>query len=93
MNRREFVKMAPAFPAAAITATMTLNEQGKEPIDLDLSVLTLESGDTIVLKCADYLTQEAADRIKSYFEYTFEERGIKAMVLDKGMSIEGVLRA
>jgi hypothetical protein len=92
MNRRDFVKMAPAFPAAAVTATLTLRENGKDPVELDVSVLKLQRGDTVVLRCHERVTKEMADRIKGDFSSTFEDMGVKAMVLDKTVSIEGVLR-
>lgn len=54
MNRREFVSLAPAFPVAAVTASLTLREDGHEPVELGVQVLKLQPGDTLVLQCAGW---------------------------------------
>ena len=92
MNRREFVALTPAFPAATVTASLTLREDGKEPIELDVSVLKCQPGDTLVLRHQGHISMETAERIKRYIEDGFDGR-VKAMVLDGGLSLDGVLRA
>jgi len=92
MKRRDFVKLAPAFPVAAVTASLTLRETGKEPVELDVSVLKCQPGDTLVLTAPDNISEDTAARIKAWIEHTFENR-IKAMVLGDGLTIEGVIRA
>jgi hypothetical protein len=90
MNRREFVAMAPAFPIATVTASLTLKEEGKAPVDLDVSVLKVQPGDTLVLRSTVLLTMAQKDYIKAQVETLFS--GVKAMVLDRDLQIEGVLR-
>jgi hypothetical protein len=90
MNRREFVALAPAFPVGAVTATLTVKEADKSPVDLDVSVLKLQPGDTLVLTAPGYITQEAAERIKRYTEERFP--GVNAIVLGDGLKVDGVLR-
>lgn len=91
MNRRDFIAMAPAFPAATIAATLTLREDGKEPVDLDVSVLKVEPGDIVVLKATQYISQEGAEYVKAYLEDRVFP-GCKALVLTGGLSVQGVLR-
>jgi hypothetical protein len=69
-----------------------MRKSGKDPVELDVSVLKFQRGDTVVLRCHEHVTKEMADRIKGDFSSTFEDMGVKAMVLDKTVSIEGVLR-
>lgn len=90
MNRREFVAMTPAFPVAAMTASLTLREEGKEPVELDVSVLKVKPGDTLVLRCHQHVPMEGLERIKHLVESRFP--GLKALVLDKDLAIDGVLR-
>ena len=90
MNRRDFVKLSPAFPAAAVTATLTLKEDGKRPINLDVSVLKLERGDTLVLSCDGDMSMNTADRIRFEVEHLLP--GIKALIVADGLNVEGVLR-
>lgn len=90
MNRREFVAMAPAFPVAAVTATLTLKEDGKDPVELDVSVLKVQRGDILVLRFNGRVSHEQAERIKRLVESQFN--GLKAMVFDKDLELEGVLR-
>lgn len=91
MNRREFVKLGPAFPAAAVTATLTLKEDGKPPIEgLDVSVLKWQPGDTLIIQCSAHLSMETAERIKRHVEGVLP--GATVMVFDAGLTLEGVLR-
>lgn len=90
MERRNFLKMAPAFPAAAVSASIVLHQDGLEDTDLDVSVLKLERGDTLVLSTDRAISEDVAKRIRDYMEDKFP--GIKAMVLGDGLSIDGVLR-
>lgn len=90
MDRRLFIKMSPAFPAAAVAATLTITEDGKPPIDLDVRVLKLQQGDTVVLSSPRLLRVEECHMIRRYWEDNHE--GIKAMVLVDGMKVDGVLR-
>ena len=91
MNRREFVKLAPAFPAAAVSATLVVREEGKEPINCDVSVLKCQPGDTLVLKCGGLITADRAVRMTASIENLFDNR-VRVMILDSSMSLEGVLR-
>lgn len=91
MNGREFVKLAPAFPAAAVTASLTLREEGKESVELDVSVLKCQPGDTLVLRSTGRLHMEDCERIQQHFEHIFP--GLKAIVLKDGMTLDGVIRA
>lgn len=91
MNRREFVKLGPAFPAAAVTATLTLKEEGMPAVEgLDVSVLRLKAGDYVVLRCDGHITQDAAARIKAAWADAVP--GTAAIVLDAGIRVDGVLR-
>lgn len=90
MDRREFIAMSPAFPLAATTATLTVKAEGREPVDLDVSVLRLQPGDTIVMSAPDHIRLETADRIRCLVEAKFP--GVQAMVLSGDMKVEGVLR-
>lgn len=90
MNRREFVALAPAFPVAAVTASLTLRQDGHEPVDVDVSVLKLQPGDTIVLQCPALISSETAVRLKNQIEHLFP--GATAIVLGDGLTITGVLR-
>lgn len=89
---RELIEMPPAFPEPSVTASFTVREQGKEPIELDVSVLKLQPGDTLVLSVPGPLRQEIAERIKASAEEYLKDKGVKAMVLGDGMTIDGVLR-
>lgn len=91
MNRREFVKLAPAFPAAAVTASLTVREEGKAPVELDVSVLKCQPGDTLVLRANGRLHMEDRECIQQHFEHIFP--GLKAIVLNDGMTLDGVIRA
>ena len=91
MNRRQFVRLAPAFPVAAVTATLTLKEDGKPPIEgLSVSVLKLQPGDIVVLRCAGSIPMATADRIKAMWEQFVPNT--KAIILADGMTVEGILR-
>lgn len=89
MNRREFVALTPAFPAAAVSASLTVRETGKDPIDLDVSVLKLQPGDVLVLRSAQSLSQNQVARISALIQDRF---GVKALVLDADLSLDGVIR-
>jgi hypothetical protein len=91
MNRRNFFALAPAFPVAAVTATLTLREQGKPDIEgLDVSVLKLQPGDGVVLQCDGPISHDTADRIRATWEAWMP--GTKAIVMGDGLSVKGVLR-
>jgi hypothetical protein len=91
MNRRSFLNLTPAFPAAAVTASLTLREEGKPAIDgLDVSVLKLQPGDTIVLRTDSNMPFETMERLKANVEYLFPD--VKVMVLMDGLTVDGVLR-
>lgn len=92
MNRRDFVKMAPAFPAASVSAALMLREEGQAPVELDVAVLKCQPGDTLVLRCDRAITQDTAQRIKASVEHLFGGR-VKVMVLGDDLRLEGVLRA
>lgn len=91
MKRREFVRLGAVFPAAAVTATLTLKEDGKPPVEgLDVSVLNWAPGDTLVVQCSEHLSMEAAHRIKRYVEDSLP--GVKALIFDAELTLQGVLR-
>ncbi len=90
MNRRSFLKMSPALPVGAVTASLVLREEGKEPIELDISVLKVQAGDTLVLSCERPMSQDTAARIKAYVEHVWPE--LKALILQDGLKIDGVIR-
>jgi len=88
MNRRNFLALTPAFPAAA-KATLTLTD-GQVSTDLDVSILKTQDGDRVILSCAGHISRDAADRIRAMWEQAMP--GTKAIVLLDGMKVEGVLR-
>lgn len=90
MDRREFVKLTPAFAAGAVSASLVLREDGKEPVELDVSVLKLREGDTLVMSTAGPIPAETAERIKVWVEDKFP--GIRAMVMGDSLRVDGVLR-
>ena len=90
MNRREFVAMAPAFPVAAVSASLTVREDGKAPVELDVSVLKVQPGDTLVMRSRVPLKREQVDRVKQVIEAMLP--GVQALVLTHDVAIEGVLR-
>ena len=92
MNRRQFVKLAQAFPAAAVSASLVLREDGKTPVELDVSVLKCEPGDTLVLSTAERVSMDTAARIQHYVADRFDGR-VKVMLLSDGITLDGVLRA
>jgi hypothetical protein len=92
MNRRHFIGLTPAFPAAAVTASLTLREEGKPTIDgLDVSVLRVKPGDVVILRCTGHITHDYANRIVEYVTRLLPE-GATAMVLGDDLSVDGVLR-
>jgi len=90
VDRRSFLSLSPAFPAAAVSASLLLKEDGKPDLELGLNVLHLQEGDTLVLTLDGRITQDMADRIKAHIEHVLPK--IKAFILSEGMKIEGVLR-
>ena len=91
MNRREFVKLSQAFPVAAVTASLTLREEGKPDVEgLDVSVLRVQPGDIVVLSVPGCISSHTAERIKAQWESLCP--GTRAAVLGDGMKIDGVLR-
>lgn len=90
MDRRDFFKLTPAFASSTITASLLVREQSKPPVELDVSVLKIQSGDTLVLQCSDYVSSDQIDRIRATIHGHWP--GIKAMFLANGLTLEGVLR-
>ena len=90
MNRREFFKFGPAFPVAAVAVSLMVREDGKEPIEANVSVLRTKPGDIVVLRTSYQLNSEETARLYRTFEQAFP--GLKAMVLDSTVTFEGVLR-
>jgi len=90
MNRRSFLSLTPAFPAAAVSASLVLKEPSQPDIELGLNVLHLQEGDILVLTVNGYITQDNAARIKSNLEHLLPKT--KAIILAEGMKVEGVLR-
>jgi len=91
VNRREFVKMSSAFPAAAVSASLVLKKAGKEPIECAVSVLKVQPGDTLILSVPGVITVDASHCIKETVEGVFEGR-VKAIVLADGITLDGVIR-
>lgn len=90
MNRRSFLALTPAFPSAAVTASLVLREEGKSPVELDVNVLRVQPGDTLILSAPEAISAETAARIKTFVEREF--LGIRALILSDGLSIDGVVR-
>jgi hypothetical protein len=91
MNRRDFVKMSPAFAGAAISASLVVREDGKETLELGVSVLKVQSGDVLVLTVDDYLSYESTRRLEEMVAPLFAP-GVKILLLQRGMTLDGVLR-
>jgi hypothetical protein len=92
MNRRQFVKLSTAFPAATVTASLTLHKDGEPPINnLDLSVLRVQPDDIVVLHCDGPIDEAQAARLKALWEARFPHT--RAVVLGDGLSVAGVLRS
>lgn len=90
MDRRSFVKMSAALPAAAVTASLTLKEEGKPPIEgLDVSVLRLQPSDTLVISAPGNISADVANRLRQMVEASLDCR---AIILGDGLKVEGVLR-
>ena len=90
MDRRSFLSLSPAFPAAAVSASLLLKEEGKPDIELGLNVLHLKAGDTLVLTLDGRISEDSAERIKAHLQHALPKT--KALILGDGMKIEGVLR-
>jgi hypothetical protein len=82
--------MSPAFPAAAVSASLVLREDGKPPTELDVSVLRIQEGDRLVVRVHGQLSFDTAQRIQAQLEHAIP--GVKVLVFDSDMKIEGVLR-
>ncbi len=90
MNRRSFLSMSPAFPVAAVSASVVLREEGKPPVELDVSVLRLQEGDRLIVTVPGMLSIASAERIKAALHQAIPMA--QAVILSDGMKIEGVLR-
>lgn len=90
MDRRSFLKLSPALPVGAVTASLVLREDGREPVTLDVSVLKTQPGDVLVLSTPNPISEEAARRIKAHVEHVWPE--LKAMVMGDGLKLDGVIR-
>ena len=90
LSRRRFLGLGPAMPAAAVTASLTITQQGHAPITLDASVLRLQTGDVIVLSCPRQISNEAARRIRDSLGEILPR--VKVILLSGEMKIDGVIR-
>lgn len=90
MNRRQFLALGPAFPAATVSASLIVKEDGKEALELGVNVLRLQPGDALVLRCKGRISYEQQERIAAVIKNQFP--GMKAFVLDSDITLEGVLR-
>lgn len=90
MDRRSFLKLSPAFPVGAVSAAIVLREEGKEDVELDISVLKTQPGDTLVLSTPHMISQETAARIKAHLQHEWPT--LKAIITDGGLRIDGVIR-
>lgn len=90
MNRREFVKMSPAFAGAAVSASIVVREEGKPDHEFGVSVLRTQPGDTLVLQCQGHISSETAARCGQVFKQLMP--GLKVLVLDESVTLAGVLR-
>jgi hypothetical protein len=90
MNRRNFLALTPAFPVAAVSASLVLREEGKKPIELGINVLNLRDGDRLVLTFPESISADGAARVKTMVEQALPK--VKALLFTDGMKIEGVLR-
>jgi len=54
--------------------------------------LSVKPGDVVVLTCAEMITVETAERLKTHMEQFFpKESGVKCMVLGDGLKINIVI--
>lgn len=90
MSKRDVVRLSPAFPVADVSASLVLREDGKEPVEVGVSVLNVKAGDTLVLRSASPMPADRVEYIGKQIELIFP--GVKAMVLDGDLELSGVLR-
>ena len=90
MNRRDFFKVTAAFPAAAMTAALVVREDGKPPVELDVSVLRTQPGDVLVLSVPGPISHQTAKRLEAYIKDRYPY--MTAIVMSDGMKLDGVLR-
>lgn len=60
-------------------------------LSVEIAKLSLRSGDVLVVKCSDYLSDEAYKRVRRTLEDSLQE-GIKILVLEKNMSLAVLTR-
>jgi hypothetical protein len=89
-SRRTFLKLSPAFPAGALTASLVVKADGQELQSFDLSVLKAQAGDIIVLTAPGPISQDTATRLRKCWDATFPT--LQAMVMGDGLRVDGVLR-
>lgn len=93
LDRRRFLQLSPAFPAATVTGSLTLRKDGEPPItDLDLSVLRLQRGDVLVVTTPGQITAEYGNRLSARLNEFLEQFGATALVFSDGVTVAGVLR-
>ena len=93
MDRRSFIKCS-GSTAAAVTATLTVHEDGKESIaGLDISVLRLKPGDVLILRAPGRITADTAARLKDYVERALAPMDVKAFIFGDGLRVDGILRS
>lgn len=87
MNRRQFLELPAALPAAgALTLTTPTGET------FDVQVLRLKAGDRLVLTTPHAISHDTAERVRTFLEHHLAALNVTAMVLSDGMKIAGVLR-
>jgi len=91
MDRRDFVKLTP-LGSAAVAASLTLKVGDDEPTAFDVAVLRLKPGDVLVLTAPGLMSMDTAAHVKELIEAELESLDVKALVMEGGLTVAGVLR-
>jgi hypothetical protein len=90
MDRRDFVKLTPAFAAVPAVTLTAKRDDGTAFFSADLGVLRLQPGDIVVLISPSHISADTARRLGEHLEKVVPD-GVKFMVLADGLEV-GVLR-
>jgi hypothetical protein len=90
MERRDFLKLTPALPAAAPALSLTLKQPDGSELKTDVAVLRLQPGDTLVLMPTEHLLARDAQGLRDMLKL-WAPQGVQVMILQAGMQL-GVLR-
>jgi hypothetical protein len=92
MNRRSFLKLSPAFPVGAMSAALVVHEDGKDDLELDVSVLKVQTGDILVLSTPkDLISCAEIENVSAILKQTFPT--LQVVVLSNGWKLDGVIRS